>query len=83
MCESDSGLRRGRGLKPAFSGEAGWFGLKFFLCEVARLRVLIFLRRIRVPITGGEVEDRPERPDDVGHEPGKRAQHGLQQGLAG
>jgi hypothetical protein len=36
-----------------------------------------------VPITGGAVEDGATRQSDVGHEPAERAQHGLQQGLAG
>ena len=52
-------------------------------CEVVRRRELIFARVIRVPITGGAVEDRREHRSDVGHEPGKRAQHRRQQWLAG
>ena len=54
-----------------------------FPCEVVRRRELIFARVIRVPITGGAVEDRREHRSDVGHEPGKRAQHRRQQWLAG
>ena len=49
---------------------------------VARRRELIVVRLIRVPITGGAIEDRPEHRDDVEHEPAERAQHGCQQGLA-
>jgi len=54
-----------------------------FLLFVVRRRELIFARVIRVPITGGAVKDRREHRSDVGHEPGKRAQHRRQQWLAG
>ena len=73
---------RGHGPRAVFNREAGCSGLICFLLLVARCQALIFLRSIRVPITGVAGEDRRERRDDVGHEPGKRAQHGRQQKLA-
>jgi hypothetical protein len=54
-----------------------------FLLFVVRRRELIFARVIRVPITGGAVDDKSECRSDVGHEQGKRAQHRRQQRLAG
>jgi hypothetical protein len=54
-----------------------------FLLFVVRRRELNIFHFARVPITGVAVDGQSEKRSDVGHEPGKRAQHGLQQGLAG